>query len=97
MASTAKTVTDAAAVQLFDATTTDPNDRRKYRVHNMGTGTIYLSDDSGVTASAGYPLASGSEREWDFSQYRETRTFAMYAICASGDTADVRVEETLMW
>ncbi len=86
-----------SAVELFDASSTNPTDRRVYRVVNLGPDTVYLDNTSSVTSSNGFPLDSGDEEIYHFELERESRTFKLYGITASGKTADVRVWEMLLW
>lgn len=58
--------------------------RDKAHIINAGTDTVYLGD-SEVTDTTGWPLASGERIELTM------RRTDVYAICASSDTATVKV------
>lgn len=82
-------VTDAEPVLVIDDTTTPTgvkeDGRITYSIINIGPGTAYLGA-SDVADTNGYPLANGAACTISIRHKAH-----LYAICASGDDAYLRI------
>jgi hypothetical protein len=81
-------VEDEAILVIDDATAPTgrgEDGRISYEIYNNGPNTCYLGA-SDVTTSTGIPLPAGSSRSISIRHYGK-----VYAICATSNTADVRV------
>ena len=60
----------------------------QYQIFNVGTVTAYISNNSAVTSTTGFPLTPGSFINWyNAYNYGTSATpQAVYAICATGGT-----------
>lgn len=74
-------ITDAEAVLILPPSSL----RTKAHLINEGADTVYLGDSEEVTDSDGWPLEANERIELTM------RRTPVYAICASSDTATVKI------
>jgi hypothetical protein len=59
----------------------------QYQIFNVGSQVAYISNNSGVTSTTGFPLTPNSFINWyNAYNYGASGTQNVYAICAAGGT-----------
>jgi len=86
----------STATQIVSKSRSSNTARIGLLIRNLSSQAVYLSGESTVTTSSGYPLDAGDELVFDFDGGKNQFFYRgdIYGIVASG-TADIRVWELL--